>query len=194
MLHLIWVALLAFSVAAAGAQGQVAGITAAAAEAARGAVDTAIGLAGMLALWMGLTRIAERCGLMQALARALGPLLRPLFPSIPRGDPALGAIAMAVSANLLGLGNAATPLALKAMAELKRLSPSDTASPAMITFMVLNSSSPTLIPGTLIALRAAHGSLHPTDILIPTFLATLCAAAAGLAVDAWCRRKAGPPG
>ncbi len=190
MLNAIWMGLIVAGFLVAGVHGHVGAVTTAATEAAKGAIETAGSLAGVMALWLGLTQIAEESGLMQALARLISPLTRLLFPTVPRDHPALGAMAMNLSANFLGLGNAATPLGLKAMQELKSLIPgdSDEASPAMITFMVLNTSSPTIIPGTLIALRAAHGSNSPGEILVPTFAATVIAGVAGLLADAWCRR------
>lgn len=191
MLNAIWMGLILAGFLVAAAHGHVGAVTTAATEAAKAAIETAIHLAGVMALWLGLTRIAEESGLMQAFTRLISPVTRLLFPSVPRDHPAMGAMAMNVSANLLGLGNAATPLGLKAMQELKKLAPpdSDEATPAMITFMILNTSSPTIIPGTLIALRAAHGSANPADIVLPTFLATVVAGATGLLVDAWYRRR-----
>lgn len=190
MLNAIWMGLILAGFLVAGWHGHVGVVTTAATEAARAAIDTAIGLSGVMALWLGLTRIAEASGLMQGFARLIAPLARLLFPSVPRDHPALGAMAMNLSANLLGLGNAATPLGLKAMQELKKLAPdSDEATPAMITFMVLNTSSPTLIPGTLVALRAAHGSTNPAEIVVPTFVATVVAGLVGLLADAWFRRR-----
>lgn len=191
MLNAIWMGLILAGFFVAGFHGHVGAVTTAATEAAKGAVETAISLAGVMALWLGLTRIAEEAGIMQAFARLISPLTRWLFPSVPREHPALGAMAMNLSANFLGLGNAATPLGLKAMQELRKLAPADTdeATPAMITFMVLNTSSPTIIPGTLIALRAAHGSGNPAEIVVPTFVATLVAGVVGLTIDAWYRRR-----
>lgn len=189
MLNAIWLGLVVIGVAVAGFKGQVGTVATAATEAARAALDTAIGLAGVMALWMGLMRIAEQSGLMTVLARLISPITRWLFPGMPKDHPALGAIAMNVSANLLGLGNAATPLGLKAMQELQSLNPEkDTASTAMITFLVLNTSSVTLVPGTLVALRAAAGSRSPADIVVPTLVATLASAFVGLSLDALCRR------
>lgn len=190
VLNAIWLALVLGGILAAGMRGQVDAVATAATESARAAIDTAIGLAGVMALWMGLVRIAEQSGLMQGLARLISPVTRWFFPGLPRSHPALGAIAMNISANLLGLGNAATPLGLKAMQELQTLNTGDPeeATPAMCTFLVLNTSSVTLIPGTLIALRAAAGSRAPADIVVPTLIATLIAAAVALTADAVCRR------
>ncbi|MCG0237744.1 MAG: spore maturation protein [Firmicutes bacterium] len=189
-MNAVWLVLILMGVAVAGARGEVGAVTEAATAAAEGAIETAFHLAGVMALWLGLARVAEEAGMMQGLARLLGPLTRRLFPSVPRDHPALGSMAMNLSANLLGLGNAATPLGLKAMQDLQSLNRGDpqTATPAMITFLVLNTSSVTLIPGTLIALRAAHGSANPGAIVVPSLVATLLSAAAGLATDALCRR------
>lgn len=190
MLNLIWLSLIVAGLATAGVTGQVDRVAAAATSAAQSAVDTALGLAGVMALWMGLARIAEDAGLLRGLARLLTPFTRWFFPGLPREHPALGAIAMNVSANLLGLGNAATPFGLKAMQELQKANtgPKDEASAAMCTFLVLNTSSVTLIPGTLVALRAAAGSSNPADIVVPTLAATFCAAMVGLTLDVICRR------
>ncbi|BDG59975.1 nucleoside recognition domain-containing protein [Caldinitratiruptor microaerophilus] len=191
MLGGVWLVLIVTAVAVAGATGRVEQVTQAAMESARAAVETALNLAGVMALWLGLSRIAQESGLMQALARLLAPVTRRLFPSVPPDHPALGAVAMNLSANLLGLGNAATPMGLKAMQELQKLNRGDPeeATPAMCTFLVLNTSSVTLIPGTLIALRAAQGSRSPADIVVPTLVATAVSAAVGIAVDAMLRRR-----
>ncbi len=137
------------------------------------AVELAIGLIGIMALWLGLMKIAERSGLVSALACSLKSVMTRLFPDVPPDHPAMGAMIMNIAANMLGLGNAATPLGLKAMEELNRLNPkTGTATDAMCTFLVINTSSVQLIPATVIAIRAASGSANPTEIIGPVILAT----------------------
>lgn len=138
-------------------------------------------LTGIMSLWLGLMKIADKGGIVALLSKVIGPFFQRLFPEVPKDHPANGSIIMNFSANMLGLDNAATPLGLKAMKELQELNPQkDTASNAQITFMVLNASGLTLIPITVIADRATLGSVNPTSIFIPTLLATFCSTIAGL--------------
>ncbi|MGC1403060.1 MAG: nucleoside recognition domain-containing protein [Thermodesulfobacteriota bacterium] len=140
---------------------------------AKVAVELAIGLIGIMALWLGLMKIAEQAGMIERLARALRGITTRLFPDVPPDHPAMGAMIMNMSANMLGLGNAATPLGLKAMEELNKLNEKPgTATDAMCTFLVINTSSVQLIPATVIAIRAAAGSANPTEILGPVIIAT----------------------
>lgn len=144
-------------------------------DAASDSAKLALGLTGVLALWMGVMRVAEKAGLVALLARALRPVLVRLFPEVPADHPAMGAIVMNMSANLLGLGNAATPLGLEAMKRLQELNPrKDTASNAMVLFLALNTTHITLIPARTIALRLENGSADATNIVLPTILATMC--------------------
>lgn len=144
-------------------------------DSASDAAKLALSLVGVLALWMGVMRVAERAGLIALLARALRPLLVRLFPEVPADHPAMGAIVMNMSANLLGLGNAATPLGLEAMKRLQELNPhKKTATNAMVLFLALNTTHITLIPARTIALRLENGSLLATNIVLPTILATAC--------------------
>lgn len=152
-------------------------------------VEIAIGLIGVLCLWMGLFQIAERAGLIQWLARGLAPLFRRLMPEVPAGHPANGAVTMNLAANMLGLDNAATPMGLKAMQELQTLNPApDTASNAQILFLVLNTSSVTLIPVTIFLYRAQQGASDPTSVFIPILLATSTSTIVGLATVCWVQR------
>lgn len=138
-------------------------------------------LTGVMSLWLGLMKIADKGGIVPILSKVIGPFFQRLFPEVPKDHPANGSILMNFSANMLGLDNAATPLGLKAMKELQEINPDkDTASNAQITFMVLNASGLTLIPITVIADRASLGSINPTSIFIPTLLATFCSTMAGL--------------
>jgi spore maturation protein SpmA len=144
-------------------------------DAASDAAKLALGLIGVLALWMGVMRVAERAGLIALLARALRPILVRLFPEIPADHPAMGAIVMNMSANMLGLGNAATPLGLEAMKRLQELNPhKKVATNAMVLFLALNTTHITLIPARTIALRLENGSQLATSIVLPTLLATAC--------------------
>lgn len=147
----------------------------------RQAFEIALGLTGTLAFWLGMLRIGEQSGMIGALTRALRPLFRRLMPSVPDGHPALNAVVMNLSANMLGLDNAATPLGIKAMQELQSLNPQpDTASDAQILFYVLNASSVTLFPLTILTFRAQMGAPYPADVLVPILLATFCSTLAGL--------------
>lgn len=190
MIHAIWLLLLLGGVVVAGANGQIEKVTEAAAAAAHLGVETVLGLLGIMVLWLGMARIAEEAGLIHAIAKGMAPFLRWLFPSVPRDHPAMGAILMNLSANLLGLGSAATPFGLRAMQELQKLNPNPTqASNAMCTFLAVNTSSVTLIPATIIALRAGAGSRNPAEIVSSALLATLCSTCVAVAVDYLFRRR-----
>jgi spore maturation protein A len=157
------------------------------------AVNLAFSLIGIMALWSGMMRLAEDAGLVRKLGKLLSPLTRNLFPDVPIGHPAIGAIVLALSANVLGLGNAATPLGIKAMQELQKLNPShEEASDAICTFIAICAAGLTLIPGTLIALRSAAGSQDPTIVMIPTILATLCATTGAILADKYLRKRRPP--
>jgi spore maturation protein A len=148
---------------------------------AKVAVELAIGLIGIMALWLGLMKIAEQAGLIAHLAKALKGLTTRLFPDVPPDHPAMGAMIMNISANMLGLGNAATPFGLKAMEELDKLNKKPgTATDAMCTFLVINTSNVQLIPATVIALRAVAGSANPTEIIGPVMVATILNTIIGL--------------
>ena len=181
--------LMALSVAVGAARGKLPDVTAAALEAAGKASTFALGLVGVLALWMGLMRVAEEAGLVRWIARLVAPLLRRLFPEVPADHPAMGAIVMNVAANVLGLGNAATPFGIRAMQELETLNPRPgTATDAQAMLCAINTASVQLVPATVIALRAAAGSRAPGEIIGPTLLASLC----GLVVAVIAARAAGP--
>jgi len=152
-------------------------------------VQIAIGLIGVLCLWLGLFKIAEKAGLIQLLSRGLEPLFLKLMPEVPRNHPAHGSITMNIAANMLGLDNAATPMGLKAMADLQQLNPNkDTATNAQILFLVLNSSSVTVLPVTIFMYRAQQGSADPTAVFIPILLATSASTLTGLLAVAWTQR------
>src|SRR5258706_6538052 len=148
---------------------------------AKTAVELAIGLIGIMALWLGIMKVAEQAGLCSKLAGLLKPLTTRLFPDVPPDHPAMGAMIMNMSANMLGLANAATPLGLKAMEELNKLNKkAGTATDAMCTFLVINTSNLQLIPATVIAIRAAAGSANPTEILGPVIVATAVTMTVGI--------------
>jgi spore maturation protein A len=179
----------ALAVAVAAVNGRLPALTAAALEAAGRASGFSLSLVGVLALWMGLMRVAEEAGLVRAVARLAAPLLRRLFPEVPAGHPAMGAIVMNFSANVLGLGNAATPFGIRAMQELETLNPHPgTASDAQAMLLALNTASVQLVPATVIALRVAAGSRAPGEIIGPTLLASLCGLVAAVAAARGLRR------
>jgi len=139
------------------------------------AVDLAIGLIGLMALWLGLMKLAEESGLVNLLAKFVRPVMIRLFPEVPPEHPAMGAMIMNIAANMLGLGNAATPLGLKAMQELQKLNEkAETATNAMVTFLAINTSSVTIIPATVIGIRVSAGSSNPAEIIGTALFATTC--------------------
>lgn len=198
VLNAIWIAfvLIGFAVAVARLlQGDVdifAKVLTSLFDTAKTGFDIALGLVGVMCLWLGIMRIGERAGMIALFARAIDPLFRRVFPAIPRGHPAGGSIVMNFSANMLGLDNAATPLGLKAMRELQEINPrKDVASDPMIMFLVLNTAGITLIPTTVIAIRQAIAAeqglvgFNGADIFLPTLIGTFVSFAAGLVAVAW---------
>ena len=190
VLNYIWVAffVIAFVVAAArlvfgGETDIFTSLVNATFDSSKNAFEISLGLTGVLAFWMGLMKIGEKSGMIQALSRWLSPVLCRLFPDIPKGHPALGSIFMNLSANMLGLDNAATPLGLKAMKELQELNPrKDTATNPMIMFLVINTSGLIIIPVSIMMYRAQMGAAQPTDIFLPTLLATTISTLVGITV------------
>jgi len=153
---------------------------------AKTAFEISLGLTGILAFWLGIMKIGERAGAVQILAKIVSPLMKRLFPSVPANHPAMGSMLMNISANLLGLDNAATPLGLKAMKELQEINPQkDTASDAQILFLVLNASGLTLIPVSIMTYRAKLGAANPADIFLPILFATFFSTVAGILVTAF---------
>jgi spore maturation protein A len=148
------------------------------------AVQIALGLIGIMALWLGLMKIAEQAGLISVLTKILSPVMCRLFPDVPKDHPAIGAMLMNIAANMLGLNNAATPFGLKAMEELESINPKPgTASNAMVTFLAINTGGLVLIPATAIAVRAASGSSNPGMIIGTSLIGALCATVAGIAAS-----------
>ena len=192
MLNWIWLAFFLIAFVTAAYQAFVLGrpdplrdVVGALFDSAKTGFEIAIGLTGVMSLWLGLMRVGERGGVVAGLARLFRPLFRRLFPGIPDGHPAGGAIVMNLSANVLGLDNAATPLGLKAMKELQTLNPEpDRATDEMILFMVINASSVTLLPITIFTFRAQLGAADPTDVFVPILIATYFSTLCGLLVTA----------
>ncbi|HYM35161.1 MAG TPA: nucleoside recognition domain-containing protein [Steroidobacteraceae bacterium] len=153
------------------------------------AVTIALGLIGVMALWLGIMKIAEAAGLITLLAKMAKPVMIRLFPDVPPEHPAMGAMLMNMAANMLGLSNAATPLGLKAMEELEKLNPiPGVATDAMCMFLTINTSAITIIPATVIAIRVSLGSHDPSDIIVPTFLATFIALICGALFNRFIQR------
>jgi spore maturation protein A len=189
MVNWIWLGMIVVSVLFGAANGKMEKVAEAAFGGAQTGVTVCLGLISILVFWMGLMKIAENAGLVRALSVLLAPIVRRLFPDVPPEHPAMGYILSNMSANLLGLGNAATPMGIRAMQELQKLNPYQTvATPAMCTLLALNTASITLVPTTIIAIRMNFGSLHPADIVAPTLLATAVSTGAALLADRWYRR------
>lgn len=174
-LNVIWLFMIVFATVIASYTGKMSDLTAATFKSAESAVELAIGLIGGMALWLGILKVVEEAGLMSVIARAIRPLMVRLFPGVPAEHPAMSAMLMNMAANALGLGNAATPIGLKAMTELKKLNPEPgTATNAMCLFLAINTSSLTLLPISVITVRASAGANNPAEIIIPSLLATAC--------------------
>ena len=185
MLNYIWATLLFVGLLVAGLVGRVSGdasvIDAAMKGAEKAVMGIALPLAGMMMFWLGVLRLLEKAGVLEAVVRLLSPLLRRLFPDVPTGHPAVSAMVMNLSANMLGLSNNATPLGLKAMGHLQELNPhKQSASNAMVTFLALNTGAFTLIPMTAMNFLNAAGVSHSFRVIVPTILATACASTAAV--------------
>ncbi len=196
MLNIIWISffLIAFLVAVfklviLGDQQVFAELMQAMFSLSKSAFEISLGLTGVLALWLGIMKIGEKSGFIDLITRSLTPLFSRLMPEVPKDHPALGAIVMNISANALGLDNAATPLGIKAMQELQTLNPKpDTASNAQILFLVINTSGVTLFPITIFTYRAQLGALNPTDVFIPILIATYVSTMMGLLAVAFVQK------
>lgn len=183
MLNYIWLAMIILAVVVGGINGKIQDVTKAAVESAGGAVTIAIGLIGMMALWLGIMKIAEDSGLMSLVAKAIAPVLKQLFPDVPAGHPAMASMTMNIAANMLGLSNAATPMGLKAMEDLEKLNPNPgVATNAMCTFLTVNTAGLQLIPATMISIMASAGSKEPTAVIGTTIAATMAALIVGITV------------
>jgi spore maturation protein SpmA len=189
MLNSIFVAVLLLSTLLAAYTGRMEALTQASIKSAKEAVELALGLAGVLAFFLGLMKVAAEAGLLRLLTRMLRPLLRFLFPSVPDDHAAMGAIVFNIASNILGLGNAATPFGIKAMIELETFNQrKGTATDAMIVFLAINTAGFTLIPTTIIGLRASCGSSDPAGILVPTWFASGCATLVAVVAAKWLGR------
>jgi spore maturation protein A len=181
MLNYIWLGLVIVAVLLGGINGKIENVTKAAVDSAGSSVTIAIGLIGVMSLWLGIMRIAEESGLMSLLARVIAPIMRRVFSEVPRDHPAMGSMVMNIAANMLGLSNAATPLGLKAMEDLEKLNRSPgVATNSMCLFLTINTASVQLIPASMISLMASAGSKDPTAIIGTTLAATVIALVAGV--------------
>lgn len=190
ILNIVWAGMLLIGIIVAAANNNIEAVTSAALKGAQFGVDFALGLIAIMTFWLGVMKVAERAGVIRLISKLVKPITSFLFPDVPKEHPAMAAIIMNISANVLGLGNAATPMGLIAMKELQKLnkySPG-TASDAMCTFLAVNTSCITLIPATVIGIRVSAGSANPTEIVGTTILATGCAMIVALVVDRLMRR------
>lgn len=173
MLNAIWLGMMFLAVIIGVIQGRLDLVVQAVTDSAKQGFEVALGLAGIMSLWLGIMNIASESGLVQLLARWMRPIMCRLFPEVPADHPAMGAMILNIAANMLGLANAATPFGLQAMKELQKLNTHvHTASDAMCTFLAINTSSVQLIPATAIAFLAANGSSHPTSVIVSSLIAT----------------------
>jgi spore maturation protein A len=181
MLNLIWLLLLVASSLIAVFTGNVGQVIISVTESANNAFKLALGFAGIMALWLGIMKIAEESGLISQITEVMTPLMRWLFPKLPPGHPALGSMAMNMAANMFGLNNAATPMGLKAMKDLDSANPKKgRATDEMCMFLAINTSSLQLVPVSAVAMLAGAGSSEPTSIVFPALLATICSTVAGV--------------
>ena len=189
LLNYIWAGLILLSLICAAVTGRMPQLSASVMSGAAGAVELVIGMLGMMCAWTGLMKIADAGGITLMLSKLLNPVMCRLFPSCKKGSPAAKAICMNVTANLLGLGNAATPLGIAAMKEMSKLNPTQTADNSMVMFVVINSASIQLIPTFMATLRAKYGSPAPFDILPAVWLTSACALVAGIIVAKLLERR-----
>jgi spore maturation protein SpmA len=193
-INVIWLYLILLGIVVAAYNGRMDVITKSSFEAAKNAVTLSIALIGAMALWLGIMKVVESAGLMRLVCRAIRPVMRRLFPEVPAEHPAMSAMIMNIAANMLGLGNAATPMGIKAMAELDKLNPEKgTASNAMCLFLAINTSNVSLLPLGVIAVRAAAGASYPGAILIPTLFATSCSTIVAIIVAKLFARRSPDP-
>ena len=190
ILDYVWGFMLLIGIVIGAMNGKLKDITNALLSSANKSVEMAIGLMGVMCLWLGIMNIAKKAGIIEALSRRLKPIVRFLFPDIPNGHPAQGAVLMNIIANVLGLGNAATPLGIKAMEEMQKLNrDKGKATNSMCMFLVLNTASIQLVPATVIALRLQAGSINPTETIITTILTSVIALVTGVVVTKIMERR-----
>jgi spore maturation protein A len=181
MMNYIWLTIVILAIVLGGINGKIENVTKSAIDAAGSSVTIAIGLVGVMALWLGIVKIAEDSGLMTLAAKAIAPLLKKLFPDVPKDHPAMASMTLNIAANMLGLSNAATPLGIKAMEDLEKLNTRPgTATNAMCTFLTINTAGLQLVPATMIGIMASAGSKDPTAIIGTTIAATCTALIAGI--------------
>ncbi len=183
MINLIWAMMAIIGIVYAMFNGTMEEVNQALFESANEAVTIVIGLVSMLIFWLGFMKIAVEVGMLRWLSKLFQPVILWLFPEIPKDHQAISYILSNITANIFGLGNAATPMGIKAMEEMKRLSGSNTASRSMITFLALNTSSLTLVPTTVIAIRTQYGAHSPTEIVGTTIMATMITTVAAIIFD-----------
>ena len=174
MINYIWCGMIIIGIIVGTLTGNIEAVSTAAIEWAETAVELSLGLIGVMALWLGLMKIAEEAGIVRGMGLLMKPIMVKLFPEVPADHPAMGSIVANMAANFFGLGNAATPLGIKAMQELQDLNENkEEASNAMVMFLAINTSSVTLISSSTIAYRSAAGAANPADIIGPTIIATV---------------------
>lgn len=183
MVNLIWAGMAIVGIVYAMFNGTMEDVNKALFESADEAVTLSIGLISILVFWLGIMKVAEKAGILRVLTKLFRPFVVKLFPDIPKEHPAMGYILSNITANIFGLGNAATPMGIKAMEQMKELSGSDTASRSMITFLALNTSSLTIIPTTVIAIRMQYNSVSPTEIVGTTIIATVISSLSAVTID-----------
>lgn len=183
MVNMIWVIMLVTGIVYAFFNGTIEEVNEAIFESAGEAVTLSIGLISVLVFWLGIMKIAEEAGILKGLAMLFRPIILKIFPDIPKDHPAIGYILSNITANLFGLGNAATPMGIKAMKELKTLAPDEEATRSMITFLAINTAGLTIVPTTIIAIRMQYDSIAPTEIIGTTLVATTVSLCGALIVD-----------
>ena len=184
MVNYIWVFMTIVGIIFALFNGTMAEVNKAIFDGAKEAVTICIGLISVLVFWLGMMRIAEESGLLERLSKLFRPLVKRIFPEVPVSHPAMGYILSNMISNMFGLGNAATPLGIKAMEELKKLNGGkNSASRSMVTFLAINTASITIIPTTVIAIRMNYHSASPTEIVVPTIIATIISALGAILID-----------
>jgi spore maturation protein A len=184
MVNYIWVFMTLVGFVFAMINGTMAEVNKAIFDGAKEAVTLCMGLISILVFWLGMMRIAQESGLLELLSKLFRPLVRRLFPDVPTNHPAMGYILSNMIANMFGLGNAATPLGIKAMEELKQLNGGkNSASRSMVTFLAINTASITIIPTTVIAIRMNYNSASPTEIVVPTLIATIISMLGAVMID-----------
>ncbi|EMA6342009.1 spore maturation protein SpmA [Bacillus cytotoxicus] len=190
MVNLVWVAMAIIGIVYAMVNGTMEAVNKAVFEGAKDAVTICIGLISVLVFWLGLMKIAEEAGLLKKLVSLFMPIAKRLFPEIPKNHPSMGFILSNMMANFFGLGNAATPLGIKAMEQLKELNGGkDSASRSMVTFLALNTSAITLIPTTVISIRMTYESANPTEIVGVTFIAQVISMIGAIWIDRYFYRR-----